>query len=196
MTLAELIQEVYTLTGRPDLVDRTASAVRSATLKMHQKDFWYKDLFETGISFSASEYFQQFAYRTLLPRWRAVKYIREYDATFSTPGKFFELVPPAKVVDEYGLSRENIFYIAGEEVDIRSSTPFQYCLLGCYLNPDITDAGYNSWIALDHPYAIVYEAAATVFKGIGKDDESAQMREIVKEQVEMLTADSVQPEGY
>lgn len=196
MTLAELIQEVYTLTGRPDLVDRTASAVRSATLKMHQKDFWYKDIFETGISFTTSEYFQQFAYRSLIPRWRAAKYIRKYDAVGQFAGAFLDLVTPAQVLDEYGLSREDIFYVAGDEVDIRSSTPEQYYLLGCYLNPDITDAGYNSWIAVDHPYAIVYSAAAIVFKGIGKDDESASMREEVKEQIEMLTADSVQAEGY
>jgi hypothetical protein len=35
MTLAELISEVYTITGRPDRVAETASAIKSATLKAH-----------------------------------------------------------------------------------------------------------------------------------------------------------------
>ena len=196
MTLSELITEVYTLTKRPDLVDSTASGIRAATLKMHQVDFWYKDLVETGIAFGTSEYFQQLIYRSLFPFWRAAKYLRKYDAVGQTAGKFLELVAPKQVVDGSGLSREDIFYIAGAELDIRSSTSEQYFLLGYYANPDITDTGYNSWIALDHPYAIIYEAASRVFKGMGKDDEAAQFKSDVNEQIAMLTTDSVQPEGY
>lgn len=196
MTLNELIQEVYTITGRPDQVDKTLSAIRAATLKMHQLDFWYKDIFETGISFSSAEYLQQFAYKQLIPLWRSVKYLRKYDAVNQTYGSFLTLVPPAQVVDGSGFSRTDIFYVAGEELDIRSSTAEQYYLLGCYVNPNVTVAGYSSWIAIDHPWAIIYDAAARVFKAIGKDDESAGMRQDVSEQIAMLTADSVQPAGY
>jgi hypothetical protein len=196
MTLAELIQEVYVLTRRPDLVDSTASAVRAATLKLHQLDFWYKDILEKGISFSAAGYYQQFQYRTLIPLWRSIKYLRKYDATFSSPGNFFTLVAPKQVVDGSGLSREDIFYVAGDEVDIRSSTSFQYALLGCYVNPDVTTGGFNSWIALDHPYAIVYEAASRVFKGMGKDDEAGLYKQELAEQIAAISADSIQPEGY
>lgn len=35
MTLAEIIQEVYVQTGRPDLVSETAAAVRSVTMQAH-----------------------------------------------------------------------------------------------------------------------------------------------------------------
>jgi len=196
MILSELITEVYTITKRPDLVDSTTRAIKTATLKLHQVDFWYKDIFETGIAFSSSDYFQQFSYRNLIPLWRSIKYIRKYDAVGQSAGKFFDLVTPKEVVDGSGLSREDIFYIAGAEVDLRSSTSFQYALLGCYVNPDITDIGYNSWIALDHPYAIVYDAASRVFKGMGKDDEAAQFKVDVNEQIAMISADSIQPEGY
>ena len=197
MNLAELVAEVYSITGRPDLVSLTSSAIRAATLKLHQSDFWYKDIFETGVSFSTSEYRQQFVYRDLIPLWRAVKYLRKYDAVGQTEGEFITgPIAPSEVIDEFGLSREDIFYIAGAEVDIRSSTQEQYYLLGCYVNPNITDSGFSSWIAIEHPYAIVYDAAARVFKSIGKDDEASAMREEVKAQLEMITMDSVQPEGY
>ena len=86
-------------------------------------------------------------------------------------GQFFDVVQPGHVTDDYAQNRTNICYVAGAVVQIRSNTPIQYALLGCYLNPDITLAGFSSWVALDHPFAIIYQAAAQIFKSTGKDTE-------------------------
>lgn len=196
MTLAELIAEVYTLTGRPDRVAETASAIKSATLKAHQCDFFYKDIFESGVSFSSSEYVQNLDYRTLIPLWRAVKYLRKWDVNTGTAGKFITLITPAQLMDRYGVEKDDIYYAGGAELTIKCSSPQQYFLLGAYVNPDITTAGYNSWVALDHPFAIIYDAAATVFKAIGKDEEAAAMRGLVAEQIAMVRTSNILPEGY
>lgn len=196
MTLAELIAEVYSITGRPDRVAETLSAVKSATLKAHQSDYYYKDEFESGIAFNTSDYVQNLDYRALLPRWRAIKYLRKYDAVAGTPGKRLTLVTPETVFDDYALQKQDIFYVAGAYVQINSSTQEQYYLLGCYLNPDITETGYNSWVALDHPYAIIMDAAATVFKAIGKDNEAAAYRNLVAEQITMLRQANIVANGF
>lgn len=195
MTLAELISEVYTITGRPDRVAETASAIKSATLKAHQSDYFYKDVFETGVAFDSSAYVQQLDYRTLLPLWRAVKYLRKYDNTNAVPGNFLNLIVPEQVLDRYMVEKTNIYYVAGAYLNIRSETEEQYFLLGCYLNPDITTATYSSWIALDHPYAIIYDAAATVFKAIGKDEEAAAYRGLVAEQLQLLKISNIVASG-
>lgn len=196
MQLAELITEVYTLTGRPDRVAETASAIKSATLKAHQSDYYYKDLFETGIAFSTSDYVQQFDYRTLIPLWRASKYLRKYDNTSGTPGKFLNLIEPEEVLDRYSVEKTNIYYYAGAFLNLKSDTEEQYYLYGCYVNPDITTATYSSWIALDHPYAIIYDAAATVFKAIGKDEEASSFRVLVAEQIAMVKQSNIVAQGY
>lgn len=196
MTLAELIQEVYTLTGRPDRVAETLSAIKSATLKAHQCDFFYKDIFETGVAFATSDYIQQLDYRTLLPLWRANKYFRKYDNSTGTPGKFLTLIQPELVLDRYQVEKDDIYYLAGAYMNVKSSTQEQYFLYGCYLNPDITQAGFNSWIAKDHPFAIVFDAAATVFKAIGKDDEAAAYRNMVGEQIAMIRGSNIVAQGY
>ena len=54
-TFTELCNDVYTMTKRPDLVAETKLAVKAATLKAHQSDFYPKDIYETGIQFSRSE---------------------------------------------------------------------------------------------------------------------------------------------
>lgn len=190
----DLCDEVYTLTNRPDLIAETKLAVKAATLKLHQLDLYYKDIYETGISFSTSDYVQALEYRNVIPRYRQLKYIRKADAS-GTPDKFLEVITPALILDKYNTVREDVCYAAGELIQIKSSTSLQYILFGCYVNPDITETGYNSWIALDHPYAIIFEAAATVYKAIGQDDQSTTFRNLVQEQIQMIRASNIEAEG-
>lgn len=198
MNLAELTAEVYTITGRSDRTAETLTAIKAATLKAHQSDFYYKDIFETGVAFDTSDYTQSLDYRTLIPLWRAVKYLRKYDITTTpyTPGRILDLIVPENVMDRYLVQKTDIYYVAGAYLNINSSTQEQVYLLGCYLNPDITVDGYNSWIAEDHPYAIVFDAAATVFKAIGKDEEAAAYRSLNAEQIAMLRGSNIVANGY
>lgn len=196
MTLSELIAEVYTLTNRPDLVAQTLSAVRAATLKIHQSDYYYKDLFETGISFTTAEYLQQIAFRGIIPRWRAFKYLRKTDITGTEQGAFFDLIQPEVVLDSYGINRADVCYVAGEVIQVRSSTQVQYAILGCYLNPVITEIGYTSWVATDHPYAIVFEAASLVFKMIGDTDQFAAYSQLSGIQMGEVRTSNIQAQGY
>jgi len=196
MNFSELCAEVYTITQRPDKVAETESAVKSATLKAHQSDFYFKDIFESGIVFSTSEFVQNLDYRALLPRWRAIKYLRKYDNTSGTPGKFLDLIQPEEVLDRFKIQKQDVFYLAGAYIQINSATQEQYYLFGCYLQPDINKDTYDSWIALDHPYAIIFDAAATVFKTIGKDEEAAAYRGLVGEQMLLLKASNILGVGY
>lgn len=196
MTLTELVNAVYELTNRPDLTTLTSQTVKSSTLKAHQSDYYPKDLFESGVNFGSSAYFQEFQYREVLPRWRAVKFFRKYDEVNSSAGQFFTLITPEQVLDSYKITREDVFYLAGDVFQFRSSSQFQYALMGCYLNPDIADATFTSWVALDHPYAIVYDAASIIFKAIGKDEEAAVYRQLVAEQYAMLRNSNILANGW
>lgn len=197
MTLTELRQEVYTLTNRPDLVTQTLTAIRAATLKIHQADYFYKDLFETGVLFSSSQYLQSLDYRGLVPQWRALKYLRKTDASAAQDDVFFKVIPiPEAVEDQYLLNQNDVCYVAGSSIQIRSSTLFRYALLGCYINPIITEAGYNSWLALDHPYAVIFIAAATVFKAVGDTEQFAAFTMLAAEQLAEVKLTNIQAIGY
>lgn len=185
MNLSELTQEVYNLTNRPDLVAETKTALKSATLKMHQVDFWDKDIFETGISFLTSEYQQSFEYLTLIPQWRALKYIRRTDVS-NGARTGIKIITPDQILDSYSAERTDVAYLAGSVVQIKSCVAFQYILLGVYLNPVVTDSGFSSWIANEIPYAIVFEACRIIFKAVGMDAESAAYERLVAEQVTLI----------
>lgn len=195
MNLTELQTEVYAITNRPDLADRTLSAIRAATLKIHQADYFYKDLRETGISFLTSDFLQQFDYRTVFPLWRSLSYLRRTDINYFDNGQIYEVVTPGHVVDDYALNRTNVCYVAGAVLQVRSSEAFQYALLGYYANPDITLAGYSSWVALDHPFAIIYQAAANIFKSIGKDQEWQAWTMQAQEQLQEVRISNIEARG-
>lgn len=196
MTLAELISGVYSLTNRPDLTGQTLIAVQSATLSLHQMDFFYKDIFETGIVFGTAEYIQSFEYRTLITTWRALKYLRRTDSSGASTSEPFEIVEAEDVLDLYKSDRTNVIYGAGEVLQIRSSTVFQYALLGCYVNPVITEAGFNSWMAKDHPFAIIYKAAADICRQIGKQEQSALFLKEVEDKKQEIRVSNIQVNGY
>lgn len=196
-SFASILADVITLTNRPDLVGETTLAVKAATIKAHQSDDYIKDFQEYSVQFSAADYFQSLDYKVLIALWRKPRYIRKYINTGPTagPGDFLTYLEPEKVIDTYGDSRTDIYYVAGANIQIRSSDLLQFILVGIYTNPDITSTGFNSWIADDHPFAIIYEAAALVFKTIGYDEQAAIFRVLVAEQLQLLKQHAITGTG-
>lgn len=198
-TLANLVSDVMTITNRPDLVEETKLAVRAATLKAHQSDYFYKDIFEEGIIFVTKEILQTFEVKTLIPRFRAFKYLRKCDLDNNgnpVPMAFLELLTPTETLDDYGCMKENICYMAGLELKIRSCAAWDKFLFGCYMHPSVIEADYASWIADDFPLAIIYRAAGDVFKAIGNDEKKATYQQMALEEIAALKLSNIIAAGY
>lgn len=193
VSLASLMSDVYLLTNRPDLIGETTLAVQSATLKAHTSDDYIYDFQENSIAFDTAEYFQSLDVKSIFPLWRKGRYLRIYDNTPYTggPGAVLRYIEPEKVVDEFGANRTNIWYQAGATLQIRTEASSQYFLIGYYKNPDITENGFNSWIADNYKPAIIYEAAAIIFKTIGYDEQVVTYRGMVAEQMQLLKQSSI-----
>lgn len=196
MNLAELIAEVYLVTNRPDMVNETLSAVRSATLKAHQTDFYSKDIYETGVEFTESNYIQSLDYISLVSNYRALKYLRRVQDEHDQNGVFFTIVTPEEILDSYGRTRANIGYVAGRSLELHSSVPFTKCLLGCYVNPIVSVENYSSWVAEQFPYAIVHDAARKIFMATGQLDEASGQTRLLAEEYQALRSQSLTDVGY
>lgn len=202
MNFTDLCNEVFTLTARPDLVAETQSAVRAATLRAHHLDYFPKDLNEQPIVFAAAQFFQSIPI-SFFKNFRALKYLRKfypgicsdqaydqqilpgmwpiiYSPGANLPdGKFFRILSPEDTLDSYQINQVDVAYIAGQNIQLKSGDQFQNLLCGIYTHPDITVAGWNSWLANEHPYAIVYDACMTVFKTIGYDEQVTHYEKLV-----------------
>lgn len=189
MNFTELCDEVKLLTRRPDLTERVESAVRAATLKAHHSDFYYKDIYEQSVEFAAELYIQNFQPTDIFPLFRKAKYIRLWsgDETTGYAGAFLKPIQIENALDGYNCIKTDVFYQAGQLLQIRGTCPILRVLFGAYLHPTITpSAAYCSWIADEMPFAIIYEAARVIFKSIGNDRETAEMNTLAAEQYTLL----------
>lgn len=172
-TMAEMVDKVIELTKRPDLEQRTKSMVQSATLTVHNADFYYRDLSEHGIMFTEKKFNQNWEPKTIYPLFRKIKYIRQwnYEATdlinAGTPGPMYECIDLGQEFDQYGYQKTNIYYMAGDLIQIKARCEQDHFLTAAYSYPDVTLDGYKSWIADEQPFAIIFTAAKLVAASIG-----------------------------
>ena len=196
MTFDELVAEVFLITNRPDLTGETKSAVRAATLKAHKTDFYSKDIHETGVEFDTADFRQSLDYILFISNFRAIKYLRRVEDENDDVGKFFEIILPEEVLDNYGRNRVDIAYVAGRVLEIRASVEFSKALLGAYVYPIVREDAYDSWVAEQFPFSIIYEAARVVFKAIGYDEQSATFTQLVAEEYNLLRMSALSDVGY
>lgn len=194
MTFQELFDEVIIITKRPDLVDRTKQQLRAATLKAHHSDFYYKDIVEVPVQFNSATILQNFIPAEVVPKFRKVKYIRPWISKYpesqspeGMAGRFLTAIQIENSLDAYNYMKSDVYYMAGQALQIRASAPLYRVLFGCYVHPTIApEASYSSWIADEMPYAIIYEAARAIFKSINFTEQSNEYTTMVAEQFQEL----------
>lgn len=215
-TFSELRDSVYALTNRPDLVQETIIGLRKSLFKYHQADSWKQDLAIQIIDFSLEVPYEPNRWNIPLSdfsRHRRGKDLRippeinisDYppngNALFYPPynqvpsSHTFKFLTVDNIFDAYNCEKPCYWFIAGQSLYIKASfepTKLSYIY---YQWPVFasTEAANNitSWIADQYPDAVVEEAAAAVFKAIGKDDEHQIYRALFAENIQLLRGTDV-----
>lgn len=193
--LTDLVAEVLTLAGRPDLSVEATLEVRNATLRAHRSDEFHRDLVESAVAFAGANYVQSFEYKLAFPRWRRLRYMRFYDQVAQSAGKNFQIIDPAEALNQYGNTRVDVAYPAGSVYNLRGNLPFDAILVGFFQDPDVTVTGYSSWIASEHPFLITYMAAASLLKLVGRAEDAQNMERHSLSLLHDLKADNILPLG-
>lgn len=195
--LTDLQATVYTITNRPELVSETLVAIKKATLKAHNSETYARDLVEVSVtgaslvSVSSSDFRYQIAIGSSpISRFRRIAYLREIPTATGPYGlvKQYRFLEADSIFDSYNVEHTDYAYLAGATINLRTQVLTTGVKVGYYQYPDVTDAGFNSWIADLYPAAITDDAAATVFKMIGKDDEETRYRQLAAENYHILQA--------
>lgn len=227
MNLAELIEAVASESVRPDLIDdgTIMRAVLSSTLKLHTIDLFPKDVQTSQITFDTPVYIDTID-TSIFPRYRRLTWSRKNDNTVITnttlpplgsPGwwrnsnkfGFLKVLSPDDILDEYGIEKTNVIYGAGQQLWFKSSTPVQFLLLAFYQYPNLdttthdnglTYPNFSSWIAVERPYAIIFDATSKIFTTSGNLDQSRKYDSpatstsdggLVQNEIKRLLADNI-----
>jgi len=171
--------------------------IQAATLRMHQSDFYVRDLAEATINLGSSGFAFSFSAPVTFARYRALHYLRYYDNAAAEAGKVYGHLDPLNLMDSYGLEKNDVWYVAGNNIVLRSSLAVQYLLAGWYQNPVITPfANLASWIADTVPHAIVFDACSLIFQMIAQQEQSRKFDSLVTEQLNMVKQHGVTGRGY
>ena len=185
MTYQEIYDEVVALTKRPELATETRIAIQSVTLNHHARDSYKQDLIEDYVIFPSEQNIQELDVINGLIRFRAFSYVRRYDFSTNQPagfaGAYFKPQDADHMLDTYGFTESNRYYRAGKNVKFYAQPAFQYLLIGYYSRPLITVENFDSWIAREYPYLIIFDAAMKVCNITG-NTEAAKGIQMMKDE--------------
>lgn len=190
MTLDELKLAVYELTSRPDLASLTFSSIQNATLSAHTTEDLPRDILEKAVVFPGISYTHDIEHLSVFPRFRRVRYMRNY--ADNTPGNFLTRVSPLSTLDAYGAERQDVYYLAGDFIHLRTASLTDRILAGVLCAPNVTAEGYDSWIARETPQSIIYGATSLVLRKIGYAEDSQFYLGLAREEIQKLIQQSLE----
>lgn len=206
MTYAEMLADLITITARPDLSADLEVALRRSTLKMHGLEFWKFDLTFVNLTVATPAFLMTVDTATAFTRYRNLCFIKANDAANTDPmsisygngGQGLPMYEPAdanRLVDSYGRNLTNIHYQVGRVIHIRSSVAPDRLYAGYYQRPVVSPINaYSSWIADEYPYAIIDDAAQSIFNTIGKDDKVRLWQQKNMEHLQILKTNYLEEE--
>jgi hypothetical protein len=172
MNFKELVDAVIINTNRPELLEETKLAVKRATRKMHNLDFFSYDLTEGNIrceptmslKFNLSQLGQNFRkiHSIGIITNSGVVHIPKYDSAEFTPRK--------------GVTTWTIY---GTALNLTANQAFSSLLVRYYTFPLTTEDNYDSWIAHQFPFAIIDEASKDVLASVGNNERAALFASLV-----------------
>lgn len=183
MTFAELLAEVISITKRPELEGRTRSALRQAVMFSHRSNNFWRDLVaEHLVALPSTE--GVLLLDDNFPRLRSI-------ASFAVARDGLavaELESTAVdcLFDEFNERRRGWYF--GTSTGIRyHSAGYTQALVSYYVDPVVTETGFDSWIAVKYPDVIIRWASSLIFKSIGHTEEAGQELQIAQAMLQQLT---------
>jgi hypothetical protein len=191
-TFIQVRDQVIALTKRPELVGLTELAVKQATVRAHQVDFFNRD--QAWWDFTYTPLVGNELFVTIpniygdVPQLRTPDFAQSWDVSSARPTENFEHVLEYKNLwDENNEVYNHHFTLFGESIIARVLSQTGTFRLFYYKNPIVTTGGYASWIADMYIEEIAQWAAAIVWNRSGFQEIAATtMRDIVVPFKEML----------
>lgn len=171
-TFADMQAAVIANTKRPELVVLTDNAIRMATLRAHQVDFFPRDQSNVSLNYtpivSGQIYVDYTTLYSIAPLIRTPDFMQSIDLVTGLPTENLEHVVDFKNFwNEYNELRSSCFTLLGANLRARSLSNTGKFQLYYYSNPAVDTIGYNSWIADMYKEELAMWAAAIVWMRSG-----------------------------
>ena len=164
----DLVQKVFGITGANNMLAETIDAVTRATRDAHSSNKWQRDIDYITVMFGPEDGCPAKERQVMLPSYFSkitevlVKMPREALPKSVRVAKTYT-AHLANTSNTKAMLLGNVLHVAAPDV-------FNDIIIGGLKRPNVTDDGYNSWIAVDYPDVIIYNAAAQVLSDLGDNN--------------------------
>lgn len=185
--LAELVSEIISETKRPEKEEDIVRRIKNVTLQKHRKARFWRDIETVDLDLTV-EGRNRTIDLTILPPHRDILQV-----AIQGFGELKKLDISA-ALSAIAKNTPNCWYQLGHALHIQCNKAHGSILVAILAKPIVEEAKYNSWLAREHPYAIIDEVSAFIFGDSGQVDKQAMRQnrvltihdpEIMREQ--MLT---------
>lgn len=191
-TFQDMRDLVNAQTKRPELVTLTDSAIRLATLRAHQVDFFSRDQASSVLTYTpptTNEIFVDIPdIYTVVGRLRTPDFVHIEDLTTLLPTEQLEYAVDYKNFwNAENELKQSVFTLLGTSLRIRAYASTGRCRFYYYLNPVVSSVGYSSWIADEYPEELALWAAAIIWMRSGfQEIANSTQRDIIVPFKDML----------
>lgn len=184
-THSEIIADIISLTNRPDLVAETDLALRTATRSAHLSDCYARDCQTTTIQLPDMTYVTQLDRVSLFPRLRSFSRVQLVDSNYFPiifpPEQQIKIIELEDIFDSYGRVRNNVAYLAGTTMNIRTSILGSGFLITWFNVPALDSESFNSWIAEEYPELLIFWAASIVLGATGNESKAQTCMQLTQQ---------------
>lgn len=176
-TFADMQTAVIAQTKRPELVAITDNAIRMATLRAHNVDFFSRDEGSQLLTYTpdSTALFVDIAniYATIA-RLRTPDWLQAEDIVAPyRPTENLEYVTTYKDFwDVDNLLKSSVFTLMGSTLRVKFQVQTGRAKLYYYQNPDTATGTYSSWIADAHPEEVAMWAAGIIWARTGFQEQA------------------------
>ncbi|UNI71194.1 hypothetical protein P5_0017 [Aeromonas phage P5] len=195
MLLREIVDDVVDILARPDLINFVKLRAQQQLKLLHALDNWPRDKVEQLITIQNPSN----TIRTNLPAfWRKFDVLAPCDAVGNI------IILPSQSVDTIGYRETDprmitgfrqtadmdYYYVAGDVVNIRSSTAPEKLYASYYKYPDLRSTEATTWITENFPELVTYRVLYACYAMLGNMEQRAVYEALYQEAKEVFILDS------
>lgn len=161
----DLVQKVFGITGAVNMLAETIDAIDRATRDAHSSNSWQRDVRYLSVHFGPEDGLPAKERQIILPP--LLRRVTEVMVKLPHEEKP-KIVRVAKSYSSHLRDTDTTkAVLLGNVLHVVAPDVFNDVIVGGLGRPDVGDDTYKSWIAVDYPNVIIYNAAAQVLSDLG-----------------------------
>lgn len=193
MNLTEIVEAVIEHSGRPDQEAFITRKVRAAIRQVHAAGMFPRDLVEELVELQEPTNLIKL---TLPPRFRKFKALMPAQSTGNmlrtvNPRNDYLCVDPTDIVTMAYQSRQDVYYVAGAVVNIRSSSKPDAVYMLYYNYPEVADPYLETWAMAAQPELFIDAALVAVLGFFGNTTKSRELQQQFVQNLEYFVMDNL-----